>query len=383
MLFFERCLQWIRPGGMIGIVMPKSFLDTHTYLPLRQLIVARYRLRGVVLCHRDTFQPHTGVRTCLVFVSAPPAGGRAGGREQAPQPIFMAISRRIGQDSEGRPLHRANADGSAGAEADHDLGEILADWRALQDGRDLSAGAWRFSIAPGALGSELNFNPQYHQPSANRLIRELETIDQLPGWSLTPLGQLRAGTMIFKGPRLQSERLIVEEPGRGIERYHTPSSILQEKTESAKLLDVARASPAQARIIDAIRVQRGDILITRSGTIARVVMVAARHHGAIVSDDLIRVRIADEELRAYVYAYLQTDFALGQMKRNEYGAVQQHLEPRHVAGIMIPLPDDMRLLAGVVAQVRGMVAAKEALDRASAGAALAAQELVAALVEGR
>ncbi len=36
MLFFERCLQWIRPGGMIGIVMPKSFLDTHTYLPLRQ-----------------------------------------------------------------------------------------------------------------------------------------------------------------------------------------------------------------------------------------------------------------------------------------------------------------------------------------------------------
>ncbi len=274
-------------------------------------------------------------------------------------------------------------DGSASAEADHDLGEILGDWRRVQAGDDLSAGAWRFSILPGALGPELNFNPQYHQPAANRLIRDLRTIDQLPGWSVTPLGQLRAGTMIFKGPRLQSERLIVEEPGPGIERYHTPSSILQEKAESAKLLDVARASPAQARIISAIRVQRGDILITRSGTIARVVMVAARHHGAIVSDDMIRVRIADQALRAYVYAYLQTDFALGQMMRNEYGAVQQHLEPRHIAGIMIPLPDDMRLLSGVIAQVKAMVAAKEKLDRASAGAAQSAQELVAALVEGK
>jgi hypothetical protein len=111
-------------------------------------------------------------------------------------------------------------------------------------------------------------------------------------------------------------------------------------------------------------------------------MVAAKHHGAIVSDDMIRVRIADEALRSYVYAYLQTDVARGQMKRNEYGAVQQHLEPRHVAGIMIPIPDDMRLLADVVDQVRGMVEAKEALDHASAGAAQAAQELVTALVGG-
>jgi restriction endonuclease S subunit len=125
------------------------------------------------------------------------------------------------------------------------------------------------------------------------------------------------------------------------------------------------------------------LLITRSGTIARVSMVTVKHHGAIVSDDMIRVRIADEALRAYVYAYLQTDFALGQMKRNEYGAVQQHLEPRHVAGIMIPIPDDLSLLTAVVGKVSTMVAAKEELDRASAGAALAAQELVAGLVGRR
>lgn len=35
MLFFERCLQWVAPGGKVGIVMPKSFLDTQTYFPAR------------------------------------------------------------------------------------------------------------------------------------------------------------------------------------------------------------------------------------------------------------------------------------------------------------------------------------------------------------
>jgi hypothetical protein len=43
MLFFERCLQWIAPGGRIGIVMPKSFLDTQTYYPLRALILRSTR----------------------------------------------------------------------------------------------------------------------------------------------------------------------------------------------------------------------------------------------------------------------------------------------------------------------------------------------------
>jgi type I restriction enzyme M protein len=37
MLFFERCLDWIAPGGKIGIVMPKSFLDTQTYYPARAI----------------------------------------------------------------------------------------------------------------------------------------------------------------------------------------------------------------------------------------------------------------------------------------------------------------------------------------------------------
>lgn len=92
----------------------------------------------------------------------------------------------------------------------------------------------------------------------------------------------------------------------GIEYYYTPSAILQEKADSAKKIDVTRATLKQKATIEAIRVKRGDIVITRSGSIGRVCYITKRFDNAIVSDDLIRVRIGNEEqLRYYVMSFLQ------------------------------------------------------------------------------
>ena len=55
MLFFERCLRWVAPGGKIGIVMPKSFLDTKTYYPVRRLLLDEYKLVAVINCHKLKF----------------------------------------------------------------------------------------------------------------------------------------------------------------------------------------------------------------------------------------------------------------------------------------------------------------------------------------
>ncbi|MFX9050397.1 hypothetical protein ABTN54_20190, partial [Acinetobacter baumannii] len=48
MLFFERCLDWLAPGGVMGIVMPKSFLDTSTYRPAREILFRDAQLLGVI-----------------------------------------------------------------------------------------------------------------------------------------------------------------------------------------------------------------------------------------------------------------------------------------------------------------------------------------------
>jgi type I restriction enzyme M protein len=362
LLFFERCIDWLAPGGKLGIVMPKSFLDTATYLTGRYLLFRKCRLLGVINCHKNTFQPHTGVRTCLILLQKHTDGEIT----SDDYPIFMAISKKIGQDSEGAPTYKRDKDGEFTDQIDHDLEEVLEAYRHLQSGQ-LKASEYCFSIRRSQINGELRINPQAFLPSLNKTLQAITRIDERETWSVTTLGQIVTGIEIFKGPRFKSENILVEEPGEkaNTEPYFTPSAILQEKSDSVKWVDLTLASEKQLRTIKAIRVYRGDIVITRSGTIGRVVYITEQHDNAIASDDLIRVRIADENIRYYVYYYLQTKYAYDQMLMNEYGAVQQHLEPEHVRDMLVPVPDDWNQVSDIVDMSRKTIELKEQLYKTS------------------
>lgn len=203
-------------------------------------------------------------------------------------------------------------------------------------------------------------------PHLNETLEKVAGLDGKDGWTVTTLGELQPNIKVFKGPRFKSENIIVEDHGPSTELYYTPSALLQERSESAKIIDVSRATQAQSRTIAAIRVYRGDIVITRSGSIGRVNFITAKYNGAIVSDDLIRVRIPDELLRLYVFGFLQTKFAQDQMLRNEYGAVQQHLEPDHIRDILVPLPDDEVSRQAYADEIAQAIATRERLEAENA-----------------
>jgi type I restriction enzyme M protein len=126
-----------------------------------------------------------------------------------------------------------------------------------------------------------------------------------------------------------------------------------------------------------VRVRKGDLLITRSGSIGRVAYITIRLDDAIISDDAIRVRIGNEDLRAYVFAYLQSEHAQNQLLPNEYGAVQQHLEPHHVSDLLIPIPADWSRVQGAVDAAQAHFASKEEAEAASARMAGAIAEVIA------
>ncbi|QWW69360.1 N-6 DNA methylase [Rhizobium sp. WYJ-E13] len=371
LLFFERCVDWLKPGGRLGIVLPKSFLDTQTYRPGRTILFDRCRLLAVINCHKNTFQPFTGVRTCIIILQKL----KPSEKSNANYPIFMAISRKVGQDSEGIPIYKKDAQNNVTEEVDHDLAEIGRAFEEFQHGKLKSSG-YTFSVDRSKIDKNLNINPQMFLPHLNETLESVQAIDGKEGWSVSTIGDIAAGVKIFKGPRFKSESIIVDEPGPTVEPYLTPTAVLQEKSDSAKLLDVGRASAAQLRAINAIRVRRGDIVITRSGTIGRVAYITQRNHNAIVSDDLIRVRVEDESLRFYIFAYLQSKFAQDQMLRNEYGAVQQHLEPEHVRNILIPVAEDRSRLNETIDSVRRAIQVREQLEARNAGVSQAIEGLM-------
>lgn len=357
LLFFERCIDWLAPGGRLGIVMPKSFLDTQTYRPGREILFRKCKLVAVINCHKNTFQPHTGVRTCLLVLQKLKTG------ENAPEdyPIFMAISRKIGQDSEGVPIFKRDATNGLTDVIDEDISEIEAAFHDFKHGT-LKASGYIFSVQRNDLDASNRINPQLFLPHLNETLEQVAGMDGIDGWAVTTMGAVDGGVRIFKGPRFKSENIIVEEEADGVEKYYTPSAILQERGDSAKLINVKQASQKQLAVIDAIRVRRGDIVITRSGSIGRVAYITKKFHNAIVSDDLIRVRVNDPGLRAYIYAFLQSKYAQDQMLRNEYGAIQQHLEPEHIRDMLISIPDDGVMLNRVIEAVKANIELREKLD---------------------
>lgn len=364
LLFFERCLDWLAPGGLLGIVLPKSFLDTATFRASREYLFRNAKLLATVNLHKNTFQPDTGVRTCLVFLRKLKA-------DEVPSDdygIFMAVSRKIGRDSEGQPIFVPDSDGNPTAVIDHDLDEILDAYKAFAGGT-LTDSEYTFAVKRTALGSTLNINPQFHLPHLNESVRRVQAIDQVAHWSVTPLGQLDNAIKIFKGPRLRTENVLVDGPASGsaVEAYFTPSALLQDRRDSVKWLDLAKATQSQKRAFDAVRVKKGDLLITRSGSIGRVAYVTSKLDQAIVSDDAIRVRIPDERLRAYVYSWLNSPNAQDQFRRNEYGAIQQHLEPIHVRDLLVPVPEDWEQVSDLVTQAKAFFEGREKIEAASDG----------------
>jgi type I restriction enzyme M protein len=276
-------------------------------------------------------------------------------------PIFMAISRKVGQDSEGVPIYKRDATNNLTDEIDSDLKDIASAYDDFQNG-ELAVSGHVFQIQRSNLDAQLRINPQLFLPHLNETLEAIQSLDGQDGWTVTTLGELAQGIRLFKGPRFKSESIIVEEMKAGMEPYYTPSAILQEKSDSAKLIDVTRASAKQLATINAIRVKRGDIVITRSGSIGRVAYITTRYDDAIVSDDLIRARIPDENLRIFVLAFLETKYAQDQIMRNEYGAIQQHLEPDHVRNLLVPMHEDEKILKDVIATGTKAIETREKLE---------------------
>jgi len=66
-LFLERVLKMLRPGGRAAIVLPQGKFNNSSLAFIREWILKKARLLAVVGLHPNTFKPHTGTKTSVLF----------------------------------------------------------------------------------------------------------------------------------------------------------------------------------------------------------------------------------------------------------------------------------------------------------------------------
>ena len=67
-LFLERSLQFIKPGGRMAIVLPQGLLNNTNAEYIRRFVIDEARILAVVGLHGNTFKPHTGTKTSVLFL---------------------------------------------------------------------------------------------------------------------------------------------------------------------------------------------------------------------------------------------------------------------------------------------------------------------------
>lgn len=133
-LFLERCLDLLKPGGRMAIVLPQGNLNNLGTSSLRSWLAGRARLLAVVGLHVNTFKKFTGTKTSVIFLQK---WGGGTGMPLKNYDVFMATSQKSGKNNSGQYVFKSDAlgnlideDGIPVTESgkspaiDHDLDEI-------------------------------------------------------------------------------------------------------------------------------------------------------------------------------------------------------------------------------------------------------------------
>lgn len=115
LLFIERNLDFLRPGGRMAVVLPQGRFNNASDKRVREFIGERCRILSVVGLHPSTFKPHTGTKTSVLFIqkwnedSGDPC-------YYCPKlddyPIFFATQKLESKDTSGEKIIAKDADGS-------------------------------------------------------------------------------------------------------------------------------------------------------------------------------------------------------------------------------------------------------------------------------
>lgn len=156
-------------------------------------------------------------------------------------------------------------------------------------------------------------------------------------YPLTTLGGADGMTTSYTGARFK--RIWVEKSDYPI---YQPSTIMDIKPSPDGYISAVTDTD-----IDALRVSKGQVLMTCSGTIGKVSFVSDTMDDLIFSHDLLRINCKRKSDAGYVYAYLKSKIGNKILLTNSYGAVITHIEPEHLATVPIPdAPDALKLKIG-------------------------------------
>ncbi len=166
----------------------------------------------------------------------------------------------------------------------------------------------------------------YHEPIIKQIVSHLETAAE----EVTNLGDKRISKKIILAG-IFKRTYVDEEHGYP---FLGGKEMCQLAPKTEKYLSKVIH---KARYEKELKVEKNTILVADRGTIGTTVMVPEHWNGYAVSQNVLKLIPATEDIAGYIYIYLNSDFGNKLVERQTYGSVVDMIDNNSLASVEIPL----------------------------------------------
>lgn len=106
-LFLERIIQFLKPGGRAGIVLPDGMFGNPSDRYIWEYARKYTKIFGVISLSQEAFQPSTRTKTSILFIEK-----KKDIRDNSPYNIFMATANNVGHNKNGKEVYKMDLNGN-------------------------------------------------------------------------------------------------------------------------------------------------------------------------------------------------------------------------------------------------------------------------------
>lgn len=347
-LFLERCLQFLKPGGRLGIVLPEAVFGMPTYEYVVTFLRERTKILGIVSMPEALFKTSgkggTHAKVCVVFIEKTKL------KVGEDYDIFMADAKWCGHDSRGNPTIRKDAYGN----------EVL-----LDDVPKVAEKYGMLRVKPKApkvdrLGFFLKhsaainniFIPKYYDPEIAEHLRALE-----PTHELVSLGELVTRGIVSSDSGIEVGKMAY---GTGPVPFIRTSDISNWELKNDPKQSISEELYDEFK--DKLDVQAEDLFVVRDGTyLVGTSCILTEHDTRILyCGGLYKIRVKDkDQLDPYLLlALLNCPIVKRQMRAKQFTRDVIDTLGKRIFEVILPIPKEKELRERIARETRETVLAR-------------------------
>ena len=347
-LFIERCIQLLKPGGRMGIVLPEGIFGNPSDRYIWEYLNQVSDIDGVVSLSQETFQPSTHTKTSVLFLTT----GKSNNRKK----IFMSMAKNIGHNKNGKLIYKSNPDGSALLNSNgepilnDDLEDVTKRIKLIQKNMKFPVDHFGYVIARNKINENI-YIPEYYNPEIDLDLKKM--VDSGERSLRTIESFIADGTLkITRGKEIGSNHY-----GTGSIPFVRTSDIVNWEIKVDPIKGVSEEVYNQFQ--KQMDIQERDILFVNDGTflIGRTAMVTRLDSKILIQSHVRKLRVKKNQfINPYYLLYLlNTEVVQRQIEAKTFIQATISTIGNRLEEIQLPIHNDEKKIREISGEIQSIV----------------------------